>query len=522
MSERRAFGALLLVTAVGALLIFANLDNRYLWEDEAETALLARRVLRFGVPIAWDGRDLISQECGTDYDTNYLWRQAPWLPVYVTAASFRLFGESTLAARLPFAALGVLSLVSLYVLGLALFGDRTLALLATAFLALSVPFLLHARQDRYYSVAVFATVWVLYFFFGVVRDRPGALLGLALAMTVLFHSNYLVFFAAAAGLALAFLALPFDAQAALRLGGAGVVTMLINLPWLVVFDVWGKTGGLLTTSSVGLFVSHLWGYAVRVELHALSILLLAALAAARVALLRGKSAEGWPAPQVCLALAAFSVGHVLVVSATPWIFFRYVITLLPAFALVQAALVRALWPASRLLAVTAVALLVLVDRADLLQGSLDSTLVRYLHEITHDVPGPVAGMVRYFHSAARPGQRLFISYGDLPLRFYTDLEIRGGLGCQSLRGWPLPDWIVARYFYPFRNTPPGAEKNAEATVRYLRTEIPLRRYRAIELPYVDTIWENIPEPNYHVYRAPLGGPRVTIYEKIDPVRPAGR
>jgi hypothetical protein len=46
---------------VGALLIFPNLDDRYLWDDEAETALLAKNVLRFGVPVAWDGVSLISQ-----------------------------------------------------------------------------------------------------------------------------------------------------------------------------------------------------------------------------------------------------------------------------------------------------------------------------------------------------------------------------------------------------------------------------------------------------------------------------
>ncbi|MEK9144364.1 MAG: glycosyltransferase family 39 protein, partial [Elusimicrobiota bacterium] len=164
-------GALALLAELGTLLIFANLDNRYLWDDEAETALLAKSVLRAGVPMAWDGRDLISQECGSDYDANYLWRQTPWLQVYLTALSFRLFGADTLTARLPFAVFGVRSIVSLYVLTLSLFEDRTLALLSAALLALSVPFLLHVRQDRYYAVAVFASIWVLYFYFALFRDR---------------------------------------------------------------------------------------------------------------------------------------------------------------------------------------------------------------------------------------------------------------------------------------------------------------------------------------------------------------
>jgi len=67
---------------IAALLIFPGLSDRYLWDDEAETALLAKNVLRFGVPLAWDGASLISQECGADYDANYLWRQTPWLPIF--------------------------------------------------------------------------------------------------------------------------------------------------------------------------------------------------------------------------------------------------------------------------------------------------------------------------------------------------------------------------------------------------------------------------------------------------------
>lgn len=502
-----------LITALGAVLIFTGLDHRYLWDDEAETALLAQRVLRFGVPIAWDGRNLISQECGADYDTNYLWRQTPWLPIYVTALSFKFFGESTWTARLPFAALGVLSIVSLYVVALSLFRDRALAPLSAAFLVLTVPFLLHVRQDRYYSVAVFAAIWVLYFFFGLLRDRPGALLGLTLAMTVLFHSNYLVFFATAAGLGLAFFAFPFSARAALRLAGAGAATLAINLPWLWVFDVHGKTGTAIAQWSRELFVLNLWGYVWRIELYAFSLVLLAALAVTGFVLKPG--GEGWPARRVCLALGLFAAGHVLALSFAPFSFFRYVLTLLPAFALLQAVVLRALWSANRGAALVGLALLVGVDRADLVQGAIGSTPLKYVHEITHDVSGPIAAIIGYLRAHARPGQRIFISYGDLPLRFYTDLEVRGGQGCQSLVGWPLPDWIIRRYFFRFGTNSPGAEEDAERTIRYLRVEIPFRRYREIRLPVVDTIWENIPEPDSHVYRAPADGPGITIYRKVE-------
>jgi dolichyl-phosphate-mannose-protein mannosyltransferase len=507
-----AAGLLLLA----ALLIFPRLDGRYLWDDEAETALLAQRVLRFGVPIAWDGRDLVSQECSTDFDANYLWRQTPWAQFYLAALSFKLLGADTLTARLPFALLGLLAIVSLYRLGVSLFGDRHLALLASSLLTLSVPFLLHVRQARYYALAILATVWVLYFFFALLRDGRGAILGLALAMTVLFHSNYLVFFATAAGLALAFFAFPFDARAALRLLGTGVATLAINISWLAIFDVWGKAGLTVAVTSVRIYALVLKGYVAWVELYACSVVLLVALAAVRVGLVGRRASRDWPAPRTCLALGLFAVGHVLLLSAAPYAFFRYVVTLLPALALLQAAVLRALWSANRVTAVVGYALLVFLDRSDLVHGALGSTPAKYVDEITHDVPGPTAAIVSYLRAHARPGERVFITYGDLPLRFYTpDLEVRGGHSCQSLAGWPRPDWIVRRYFFRFRMRAADSAADLERARSYLQAEISTRRYAEIHLPTVDTIWENIPEPDHHFYRQPAGGPLIIVYHKIE-------
>ena len=57
-------------------------------------------------------------------------------------------------------------------------------------------------------------------------------------------------------------------------------------------------------------------------------------------------------------------------------FFRYAITLLPALALLQAWTIRAVWPVSRPLAVAALALALVVDRADLLHASAGSPLLK--------------------------------------------------------------------------------------------------------------------------------------------------
>ncbi len=108
------------VVLASALLIFFSLDARILWMDEAETALLGRSILVHGVPTAFDGRNIVSQEVGREYGSDYVWRWTPWLDKYLAAAAFAVLGESTFSARFPFALLGLLCIISVYPLALAL------------------------------------------------------------------------------------------------------------------------------------------------------------------------------------------------------------------------------------------------------------------------------------------------------------------------------------------------------------------------------------------------------------------
>ncbi len=501
---------------LAALLIFTHLDDRRLWDDEAETALLARNTLRFGVPVAWDGVHLVSQECGTDYDSNYLWRQTPWLPIYVAAGSFALLDASTFTARLPFALLGLLAVPSMYLLARRASGDRMTAVLAAGSLLLSVPFLLHVRQCRYYAVAILAAIWVLYFFFLLPTRRRLAAAGLALALSVLLHASHLLFFGAVAGLALAALVQGLEAAALEWLAAAGAGAVIVNLRWLLGSGVEETSGRLLALGSVKSFVSNLASYAARIELYAFPAVLLALALLGLAVATRVRPELRSAAVRTCLALCAFAIGHTLVVATVPFVFFRYVITLLPVFTLLQAWAIRTLATRSRVLAVAILLLAVLPDRADLVRGRLSVTLARYVDEITHHVSGPIDGIVRHLAAAARPGDRLFISYGDLPLRFYTRLEIRGGQGCQSVAGWPPPDWVIVRYFFRFQPAAPAAKQDAERTLQYLKTGISQSTYRRIDLPVVDTVWETIPEPDRHVFRDPGDRPKITLYEKVRP------
>jgi len=115
-SRVRDYWPLAAVLAIAATLLFVRLDRDYLWADEGDTAVLAKSILRFGVPTAWDGVSFIDSDFGARLNDDFVMVSHPWLQYYVTAASFALLGQTTLAARLPFAFLGLATIALAYLI----------------------------------------------------------------------------------------------------------------------------------------------------------------------------------------------------------------------------------------------------------------------------------------------------------------------------------------------------------------------------------------------------------------------
>ncbi len=132
--------------------LFYGLGATYLWQDEAQTALLGRSVLKHGVPMVGSGADSLSCCGGRDAGVGGLYLQIAWLQAYVAALSLAVFGESSWSARLPFALAGWLCVPlvgwTLHRAGSTLGTAR----LGSALTAVSVFFIIAARQARYYPV----------------------------------------------------------------------------------------------------------------------------------------------------------------------------------------------------------------------------------------------------------------------------------------------------------------------------------------------------------------------------------
>jgi 4-amino-4-deoxy-L-arabinose transferase-like glycosyltransferase len=494
-----------LVLAVAATFLFARLGQRYLWQDEAQTALLSRTVLEHGVALGTDGRNFFSQEVGAEYGAHYLWRWHTWLPFYVTAGSFRLLGVTTLAARLPFALFGLATILLSYRYALATFRDRRVALVAASLLTFCVPFLILARQCRYYTAAAFFSLLGLHFYAWLRAGRRGALAGIVAAATLLFHVHYIY----CATLLATLLVHSAWRERGLfrRVFVACAVTSALASPWVI----W--LAGMKYTDRYGgdwfhphVVVRNAAGFVEPIFLRTFPLLFLAALALALAARVRARGARmDWgPRREHELLLLYVGVTLAALSPTSPWPFYRYLTPILPALCLLLAKPVA-----------LALELHVLAGPALFGVFALTGPLPGFLYELTHDYHGPVEGLVRHLQQHGRPGETVATTYEDLPLAFYTDLRVVGGLTGQDPTPGYTAEWIVIRHHL----IGPVDQAVADA----LKRHVAWQDYERIELDAPDTLFDNreaLPDPivdpgaQGHPFRTVEGAPRLVVFHRL--------
>ena len=229
--KKREYFFLLLVLCLASFLFLKNLGNDYLWQDEAETALLGRSILIHGIPIGHDGKNSFSQHRGWELGKNYIWKLHPWFQNYVAAASFAVLGESTFSARLPFALFGMATVFLTYFFSRLLWEDKRIAVIAALLLLFSVPFLILSRQCRYYAPSAFFSLLGLYSYIRFIDKKKYAGLLFITASILLFHTLYIFCLVLLATVFVhAFL---FHRNRFRSVFILCFIVMLINLPWSV-------------------------------------------------------------------------------------------------------------------------------------------------------------------------------------------------------------------------------------------------------------------------------------------------
>jgi hypothetical protein len=517
------------IAGVAAILLFWGLTDKYLWQDEAATAVLATRLLKFGRPLAYDGVNLITVDipykeamiraadpkAAVDYyarsgqfrpDTTWTWH--PWGPFAVAAVSFKALGQSTLAARLPFAMAGLATVLLLFRLVRRYSGSFPMAALAALFLVFNPYWILHARQCRYYSLSSLFLVLTL---LGYARWQWGGRGGAAAFVAAAwcwFQVDYGTVWPAFAVLFLgAFLA---DRHGWRRTAATGAALAAAIAPFFYYYRLWrDRRPSPLPWSH--LFFGNLF------NMNEYMAPALVGLAAAALLVWRWKSLG--PAER---RLVAVSGG--IIVALTLWIpvvapepYLRYAIVAAPASALMTAWVVvracgtrfaRLAWPVAALLIVTPWASMPLTAlrphwrtpnpwfRAEF--SALGASV--FGHQ-----PDPNRLVIEWLQRNAAPSDEILINYEDIPLMFYLPNPIRGGISAFRVEddARTPPRFLILRHSVTFVHWPIFLRE----AQRYQWAPVPLK------VP--DSAWGNNPDPTSQ-YQNPEQEPDLYIARRIGP------
>ena len=466
----RIAGQTVVVALLAAVLLGWNLGGQSLWQDEAATAVLAQRMLRFGKPLAYDGRNLItmdydsqdetpasvvqrssSAEAGIryftergDFKADTTWIGQPWGQFVLAAASFQLFGSGTWQARLPFALCGVLATVVLFLFVQRRFGELT-AWLAVLLLLGNAYWLLHVRQCRYYAPSSLLLLLTFVSYWQWQEGRRWGRTAFVLIAWIFFQCDFGTFVPAVSVL----LAESLLVARRRRSESVAIATVLFVsvAPWIYYYELGSRLKNPVAPYWVRLIV--LWFYT---NQFVIPLLLLAGVLAAAW-FDRPTEATGQPSRRRFAVVAVVLIAAVVVWMAivSPFPFLRYVVGIAPLGAWLAAYVVLAAAgeiagvvrrPSSKpAIAVCGVLLLIFTPWAALpvsglvpqrlqpgrLQFFGRGELQRVWDSYIGAAPDPTGELIAALRPLLRPEDEILVNGEDIPLMFYTGNRIRGGM-----------------------------------------------------------------------------------------------
>jgi len=522
------------IAVISAILLFWGLTDRYLWQDEAATAVLATRLLKFGRPLAYDGVNLVTidlydsdqdameeQAAGPEQALEYhlshgefkpetVWKWQPWGQFVVAAGSFLALGRTTLAARLPFAIAGFATVLLLFRLVSEYFGSRRMATLAALFLLGNSYWILHTRQCRYYSLSSLGLVLTLWAFARWQAGRRGSTLAFVAAAWCWFQVDYGTVWPV---LAVLLPAMFFAARKDWRRCAILAAMLAASIaPFFYYYELWGRVSEHDET----------WKFRFLYNVFNMNEYVAPAfIVAAAGALLMWRWRSLPPSERGLIAVS----GAILVALAL-WIpsvsilpFLRYAIIAAPVGALLTAwVLVRICgsraayfaWPIAALLIATPWASMPLRIVAQWAEWPAQnpwfrSELIALRDGVFTRQPDPNRIVIEWLQANAAPSDEILINYEDLPLTFYLPNPIRGGISAFRVEddSRTPPRFVVLRHSVPFVNWP------------IFLNEVNRYRWAPVPLKAPDVVWGNNPDPAGQD-EDPARAPILYIARRIDP------
>jgi len=513
-SSRTHIFLLITIIFIAAILIFSNLGDRLLWQDEAETALLARSISIHHIPVAWDGKNIDTGQSGTEFDNNFVWHWSAWGSIYLAYLGSRIFGETPLGFRIHSAVFGLLTIIAAYFASKRWTGNRRVALFSTFLLLLCIPFLLYSRQCRYYSVISFLGVVALWSYAGIPRRVP--------LITFIISSASMAYFnELSMGLLLTFVMV------------YAFISDEDRRRWKWVF----LAMPFITLLMIPQFIQRLHGGGKAQGWHALNAPIFG------IRLLKGYFEwNNVVFPAIALALLWLSrrmlslpTKKLLMFMTSSFIIYPFVVAFFldpnihyATFAFVMAAILAAsalsdLYKQKRIVTIIAAAVffgtnLFAIGPIVWLGKWFPSERVMYLREISSHYRGPTEATVDFFNSHAREGEVVATDYEQLPLMLHTKLAVANVMPKERALAMGLP-----RYTYdPFETNwvVPKMTRCVDCpgfdSKQFLQ-ELEERGARLTPFPLnvADLKYGNSPTLTYHAFVSPPPADnQITVY-KID-------
>lgn len=525
------------LTAILAFSLFGNIAYPLLWNDEGETALYAKQILKYGVPkihdgknliyLAWDGQTVCYKKrfdafIGLAWGQYYFCAPGAWF-----AKRFDDIYAKTAVLRIPFACAGFLGILLAGCLSLPLFETRVrkgfFFISFMVFEIISVYLALHIREVRYYSLALlFSTVIVFIYsrnrmFQPMARALYWALF-IAFSMA-LFNSFYPALIAVWVAILLyecrkLGVALTSDIQARTgRLKNEAMATLWACLPMVVSFVLillgvrfYNLIGNIKFFSSGSLFTfrKYLNGLNGVLDYFIVNEFLVAALILKALGILGRVLSHGPDRDELKRAgemsglLGLTCLATVLLIAKMSLIYERYYIWVQPmygamvvldAYIVFQLARTKfasfqyaGMWAAvaiSTLLATTGVSKL--------------KSLSGHFYELTHQYKGQLDYVIPYLRTRYKHPEDLVVAtnYDEHSSMYYLECKVIVGYICNNIDQDTLetPDivWV--------RNRWKGfLDEKYSIFANYLNRNI---RYIQKTFPIADLSYYNIPESKLH-------------------------
>lgn len=537
--------------AVFTLLLFKHISYPLMWQDEAETALFAARILDHGYPKVHGTKNVL-YEFGTNREigqkeTIDAYIGTTWGHFYFAVPGL-LWSQrapddyaQTARLRIPFALAGLLGLLCFAAIGtpaVKASPGRARLFVGLFFLlcCFSISLILHLREVRYYALQILVggAILAVYLRYQVYRslDFRSYVAGVGLSMLLLFNIFYTAYFVFGILLGVHCLYVGWrtgaDWPSRVRGAACGLAPLALSAIALTPFFVFYETFGIAGRFSEELhFSAHVYLRNIatvvkHVRMHELFLVATLARIAASVFTQAGEGA--WlqldSKRRVSAFLVGFAIGYILLASVNPLCYERYFLVLSPVFALsflldaftlvdelpqrfASESRVRRLVIGGLLLSVVATSVTRIEDFKE------------RVYEIRHRVEGPIDVLVEHLRKRYPRPEELIIAtnYEAHPLMFYLGSRVIVGFSLNNIEAERelKPDVIVPR-------------RNWRKTLPEIASLLRGGRFQGVQLDIKDMPYNNIPALSKTIWlmtvhqfrtaRASNPERRLTVYHRL--------